>query len=160
MYYLINLFSTRILFILFFPLLLGLNSCKSKQNAQGINQKKIPCGILERVNDEVFHDSKTAHYQLDKVAQKGNNLILNISTDVPIGQNHLYWTGMTRRSYPPQTTVKLIIKESPRPVEKTKMKKHTLCFDMKDMDNDGLMTIYIMDDEEVIEFDFSKDNSK
>ena len=119
------------------------------------------CKELKKVKNGLFSELSTVNYELSDLRQNGDHLEMDIITNADLTQSSLYWTGAVRKSYPPQASVKLILKEEkednePEPTERVNM-KYSFCFDMSDMKNYGeRIKIYIMDDEEIIDFMFEE----
>ncbi|MGK0387333.1 MAG: hypothetical protein ACI94Y_000059 [Maribacter sp.] len=119
------------------------------------------CKELKKVKNGLFSELSTVNYELNDLRQNGDHLEMDIITNADLTQSNLYWTGSVRKSYPPQASVKLILKEgkeNSEPTSNERIKvKHSFCFDMSDMEDYGeRIKIYIMDDEEVIDFMFKK----
>lgn len=125
------------------------------------NSESNGCKILKKVKNGLFSELSTVNYELNDLRQNGDHLEMDIITNADLAQSNLYWTGAIRKSYPPQASVKLILKEEkkdnePESNERINM-KYSFCFDMSDMKEHGeRIKIYIMDDEEIIDFMFEE----
>jgi hypothetical protein len=150
----------RILLLPLFFMAIVMTSCDGLKNAT-----KIPtidnCKELKKVKNGLFSELSTVNYELNALRQDGDHLEMDIITNADLTNSNLYWTGAVRKNYPPQASVKLILKEQkegnePAPNERINV-KYTFCFDMSGMKNYGeRIKIYIMDDEEIIDFMFKE----
>lgn len=139
-------------------ILASCNGLKKGAKSSGIDG----CKDLKKVKNGLFSELSTVNYELNDLRQNGDLLEMDIITSANLAQSNLYWTGAIRKSYPPQASVKLILKEEkkddnePELNERINM-KYSFCFDMSGMKEHGdRIKIYIMDDEEIIDFMFEE----
>lgn len=146
----------RFIILTIFTLSILVTGCDStKKGVTSSNGQK--CTPLKKVKINAFNNLYSENYELAGLRQDGNNLEFDIITNADLSGAALYWTGAVRKSYPPQAAVKLVLLGVENGVKTDEKSQQSFCFDISQMDNYGdRIKIYIMDDEEAIDFKFGE----
>jgi hypothetical protein len=133
---------------------LGSCSMFEKLGTKHISNKRMQCSVLQEVTNNEFNELSSDMYQLSKVEQVNNRLVVSITSDLKIETDKLYWNGFVRSGDVPEASVKIIVSGV---ASEEGEKESRLCFDVSEMKKHGeQVKIYFMDDEEVFLLDFTE----
>ncbi len=139
--------STFILSIVF----LLLFACKTPF-VNSSQKDTVPCKPLLQVDNEAFNQATSMFYELIRVEKKESCLVIDVQIEgKAILEHELIWSGAVAKSYPPQATFNLLVKNIKKGNRST---MHRLRYDLSSIKEMDKLMLYFLDDEQAFLYEF------